>query len=354
MRGIGFQTAGHMGLFALSVAALGGCTNFGAQRLGIDRSDYANHLRNANKEQLLLNIVALRYGDAPSFLEVSSVISQYSREGQLNAQAHIGPDSDGTVGGSVILRETPTITYTPLSGDRFARSILTPIQPASLLAMIEAGWSVDLLFELAVRSLNGVSSGGRDELFASAADPEFDRAIEALGRLQRSRKLVVHVEHGEGNKFTVTALISKDLSASEHADVEYLYKVLKLPGDRKGDVPVVFRSATSGERQLVIGTRSMFEILPEMAQGVELPPAEAARAMPTSALASGRPPLVRIHSGTSKPEGAHVVTKHNGLWFWIDAQDAQSKRMFLMAQILLSLNDTSGGANAPVVTIPTG
>src|SRR5262245_41472119 len=215
MRDTNFVSVGKLGLAGLGLTLLGACTTIGAQRMGVDRSDYANHLRNTNKDQLLLNIVALRYGDAPLFLEVTSVISQYSREGQLRGDLNIrpGPDpTDGSIGGSVVLRETPTITYTPLSGDRFARSILSPISPTALLAMIEAGWSADLLFGLAVRSMNGVSSGGRDEIFASEPNPEFDRAIEALGRLQRSGKLVVHVEHGEGSKFTVSTVISKDLN----------------------------------------------------------------------------------------------------------------------------------------------
>ena len=61
-------------------ATLAGCTSIGVQRVGIDRTDYTRQLRQSDKEQLLANIVALRHGDAPMFLEVSSVISQYSRE----------------------------------------------------------------------------------------------------------------------------------------------------------------------------------------------------------------------------------------------------------------------------------
>ena len=66
-------------------------TSIRPQRLGIDRADCADHLRETNKEQLLLNIVALRYGDAPLFLEVSSVISHYTREGSASASARIDP-----------------------------------------------------------------------------------------------------------------------------------------------------------------------------------------------------------------------------------------------------------------------
>ena len=128
-------------LLAATLIGLSGCTNIGVQRIGIDRSDYTARLRESNKEQLLLNIVAIRYGDAPLFLEVSSVISQYTREGSARGRRpHIDPSPDdqrGEIGGSILLRETPTVTYTPLTGDRFARGMLAPIPPTSLLALIE-------------------------------------------------------------------------------------------------------------------------------------------------------------------------------------------------------------------------
>ena len=41
--------------------------------------------RVAHKEQALLNIVRLRYGETPSFVDVSSVISAYTFQGQVSA-----------------------------------------------------------------------------------------------------------------------------------------------------------------------------------------------------------------------------------------------------------------------------
>lgn len=342
--------------FALVVC---GCSSIGAQRLGIDRADYSTHLRETNKEQLLLNIVAMRYGDAPLFLEVSSVISQYTREGSLNANVRIDPkpdiDDKGGIGGSVLLRETPTITYAPLSGERFSRSLLAPLPPASLLAMIEAGWPPELLFQLAARAINGVSNGSRDPLFARPADPEFDRVLAALGRLQRSSAMVMHITRG-GDKegFTAIASLAPGLTDTDRADLAYIVKTLHLPGGGGNDLKVVFAEAQTAPDQLAIGTRSMFEIFSEMAQGVEVPEGDQARAMPTPGEAVYGEPLIRIRSGAQRPPDAHVAVRYRARWFWIDGTDTRSKRAFLLAQILLSLNDSSGNANAPLVTIPTG
>jgi hypothetical protein len=341
----------------LALIPLGGCASIGPQRLGIDRADYADHLRETNKEQLLLNIVALRYGDAPLFLEVSSVISQYTREGSASASLRIDPsptvDDIGGVGAGVVLRETPTVTYTPLSGERFARSLLAPISPASLVGMIESGWSPELLFRVATRSLNGIGNGSRDPLFAQPADPEFEQVLATLGRLQRKRVLTIDVDRMDEGKFSVTGRLAPELSDQDRADIGYIRNALDI--HQVGNaLRIVFAESATAPDELAIGTRSMFEIFSEMAQGVDVPPADGSRAMPTAPVETFGEPLMRIHSGTSRPADAHAAVRYRGHWFWIAGDDVDSKRMFLVAQILLSLNDTSGSANAPVVTIPTG
>jgi hypothetical protein len=339
-----------------ALLALSGCLGIGAQRIGIDRSDYSNHLRETNKEQLLLNIVAMRYGDAPLFLEVSSVISQYTRES--SASAGIGVvenpgDSSGSIGGSVLLRETPTITYTPLSGDRFSRGMLSPIPPASLLAMMEAGWSADYLFPLAVRSINGVRNGGGDPLFAEERDTDFAQVVAAMGRLQRGHGLVVHVEKRDGN-FLASARIPTNLSERDKADLALLTRVLRLPGDGRGQFSIVFAADQAKPDELAIGSRSMFEIFSEMAQGVQIPESDRdGRTVERKPGTSGGL-LLQVHSGKARPPDAHVAVRYRDHWFWIDGRDVTSKRMFLLAQILLSLNDTTAGANAPLVTVSTG
>ncbi|HEY6814837.1 MAG TPA: hypothetical protein VI168_04785 [Croceibacterium sp.] len=325
---------------------LTGCTSIGSERMGIDRSDYADRLRETNKEELLRNIVGMRYGDAPLFLEVTSVISQYTREGSVRSDLTIAPppdDSGGSVGGSVVLRETPTITYTPLSGDRFARSMLSPIPPAALLGMVEAGWTPEVLMRVAARSINDVDNGSEATLFAHPADPDFERVIGAMGRLHRSGAIAFHVER-DGERFVARARLSPAPTAQDESDMAFLIERLGLAGGQQGQFAIVFGGSRNAPDQLSIGTRSMFEIFAEMADGVELP---------GDPLPAG-PALVRIQSAESRPGNAHVAVRQRGRWFWIDADDEKSKLAFLVAQVLLSLGDTSGGANAPLVTIPTG
>lgn len=328
----------------LLAAMLAGCTSIGVQRVGIDRTDYTRQLRQSDKEQLLANIVALRHGDAPMFLEVSSVISQYSRESTGELQAAIAPavDNDaGAIGGSVVLRESPTVTYTPLTGERFSRSMLAPLTPAVVLATMEAGWASDLLFPLAVRSIDGVGNGSSAPLFEQRADPDFAAVVAALRRLQRTQALAIRVRQKE-ETFQALARVRPALDPQELADITFLSERLGIERGA-GELRVVFSTYPHDRGELAIATRSMFEILIELAQGVEMP---------------GSPPpasaLVRIRSGAQAPADAHVAVRSGDSWFWIDGHDESSKRMFLLTQVMMSIADTGGGAGSPLVTIPAG
>ncbi len=101
----------------------------------------------------------------------------------------------------MVLRETPTVTYTPVSGERFAKSLLSPLPPVTLLAMIEAGWASDLLFRMTVRGINGVNNTSRAPLFEQNSSPAFLEAMGAMRRLQRSGALSLRMRQVDRGLF---------------------------------------------------------------------------------------------------------------------------------------------------------
>jgi hypothetical protein len=68
----------------LAFILLAGCSGIGPGTVERDRFDYVNALSDSWKKQMLLNLVKIRYLDAPVFLGVSSVISQYAVEGKID------------------------------------------------------------------------------------------------------------------------------------------------------------------------------------------------------------------------------------------------------------------------------
>jgi hypothetical protein len=93
--------------------------------------NYNSAIAGSSNEQLLLNIVRLRYSETPVFLKVSSVINQYKRSAGISASAGYRTSVTGgdSVSGSgeVAWADSPTITYAPLSGKEFATNLLTPV-----------------------------------------------------------------------------------------------------------------------------------------------------------------------------------------------------------------------------------
>lgn len=81
-------------LLAVTVALFAaGCQTIGPGSIQRDRLDYADAIAGSWREQTLLNIVKLRYFDAPVFLEVSSIIGSYTLQSELRLAWRVFPDS---------------------------------------------------------------------------------------------------------------------------------------------------------------------------------------------------------------------------------------------------------------------
>ena len=145
---------------------LSGCAAIGPSRLPADRFDYGAAIAASTNEQMLLNLVRLRYSETPVFLDVNTVIAQYQFDvrGQLGLEVGFsgtaGPPGDSLVnpevGGS--WSERPTITYAPRTGPKFIRSLLTPLPPVAVLSLVQGNWPVEDVVWGVVRSINGIGA----------------------------------------------------------------------------------------------------------------------------------------------------------------------------------------------------
>ena len=71
-------------LFFFLILIVSGCASLGARTMRGERVLLNTALQQTNDEQLLLNLVRLRYRDTPAFLQVSSISSQIAFEAGID------------------------------------------------------------------------------------------------------------------------------------------------------------------------------------------------------------------------------------------------------------------------------
>ena len=172
------------GVAAMALAlALAGCATVTPQKIPVDRLENAQVVADSWKGQTLLNVVRMRYGDAPMFLDVSSIINSYSMGGKATARFELPSRIDPNLfefGGEGTWSNTPTVTYQPLMGARFTNSMLQPIPPSAILRLVQSGWAADLVFRTVLRSVNGL----RNASSGVEGDPRFRELIDTMERIQ--------------------------------------------------------------------------------------------------------------------------------------------------------------------------
>jgi hypothetical protein len=344
----------------LVLLVLSGCTGIGPTTISRDRFDYTAAISDSWKRQMLFNMVRIRYGDAPVFLDVSSVISQYQVAGAINLGATINypPSStSGNLGWAGTYVERPTITYTPVMGDKFARSLMSPVPPPAILSLVQAGYPVDLVFRLLVQEINGVRNRFGGEARAQSADPEFYSLIEKMRQIQYSGAIGMRFTRKEKEEATFVVMRGERDPAIEALSVE-VRKILGLDPHGK-EFNVVYGSIPKDDKEIAILTRSLLQVIVDLSADIEVPAAhvEEKRVSPThveEAVRDGKIlPLIRIHSSSGKSDDAFVSVPYRDSHFWIDDRDLMSKKIFSFLMFVFTLVETGEKGMAPVVTVPT-
>jgi hypothetical protein len=343
--------------------AMAGCASIGPGTIAKDRFDYDHAVTTSWKRMMLLNLVKMRYGDTPMFLDVSSIINSYSLEGEvsLGASWETGVDAVDTknLGGTGRYSDKPTITYNPLFGERFTRSLMTPIQPAVVVSLVQSGWPADKVMQLMVSSANGVQNRYGVGARSRGADPEYYQFSSAMRRIQASGAVGLRVAAQEGREVALMVLQGKKMTPELQEDSRKVREILDINREAK-DIRVVYGSAPANDSELALLTRSMLEILMDIASSIEVPQSHVkdgtvtrTAVFDTDAIVGYSPPI-RIHSGLEKPDNAFVSIPYGGHWYWIDNRDYPSKSLFSFLMIIFSLTDTGSEKGQPVVTIPAG
>lgn len=364
MNGTGQAASIHTRLLIALVGALAlsGCTHLGPQTVAVDRFDYSAAIADSWKQQTLLNIVKLRYMDLPVFMDVGSVVSGYSIQTGVAVTGTTSSDKAvqgdfASISGQAIYTDRPTITYVPMTGDKFMRGLITPIDPKNVFFLLQSGYSADFILGMAVESLNGVHNRSTAAGAVREADPAFIRALTLLREVQAAGAFGMRVEEDKAKGSTGVVFFQRDDVPPEIvAKGAEIRRLLKMPEEPQRFV-LTYSPARGADNELAVNSRSMLQIMQAFASYIEVPEEHlkdhSAWPSPTTApTTQGLQQSPRIHSGKEKPANAFAAVRYHDHWFWVDNGDFQTKRALSVVMFFFTLADTGSPEKLPLITIP--
>lgn len=349
----------------LPVLLLVGCSHIGPKTVPRDRFDYNTAIADSWKEQALLNIVKLRYADMPLFVEVASVVSGYTLEGSVNLGGTVSSEKavQGdflSLGTSGKYTDRPTITYAPITGEKFNTSFMTPIPPKILLFLMQSGWPVEMIFPVVVEAVNGLRNQKAIGQQGHKGDTEFFHLISLMQEIQNSGNVSMRViKDKEEKETTVMFFYRQDVPPAIDQALNEFESILKLKRHSR-ELKVTYGLLPETDQEIALQTRSMMQIMVALAKQIDVPAPHVVegRTIPslnfddTADNRGGR--LITVHASSDEPDNAFVSVPYKDYWFWIDDRDLYSKRTFSFMMVLFSLTESGGKDGLPLVTIPAG
>jgi len=349
---------------ALGSVLVAGCTTLGPQVLDQTRLQYNEVVKRTTEEQLLLNIVRLRYTDTPSSLAVSGIAAQFERSQSVQIVPFFtSAGADNNRSFTAILPQAgmqgadrPTISLTPLDDQEFTRKLFTPLPLDGVVYLAKTTWPIATVFRLYLENLNWVPNAQT----ASGPTPkqapevsEFLHGMAVLQILQDRAEIVFGVEEREERlggrlpaaavsagdvveaakngyeyhaddkdatwtliKKTPHAVLRVDPQALDSPEVQDFVRVFHLkPGLAQYDIteealnPFPSTYPSEGVTSLDLETRSLLQALYYVSHGVDIPREHAKRGLATITLDSHSQPFdwglvmrsfFRVHSVKTK------------------------------------------------------
>jgi hypothetical protein len=259
----------------LVLAVAGGGCAFGPKALVRTHARYNESVRRVDEEQLLRNIVRLRYNESPLNLNVASIAAQYELSGQAEARPFFGTPNpagdvfrtfpmvlpDVTLGAS----NRPTISLDPADDSDAIRQFFTPITLDTLVFLTQTSWPVSSVLRLWVERLNGVPNAVTASGPHAGAAPDFARFLRIAELAQAAQSQELLAIRTDEREIEVGGPLPAD-AVTAAAAVEAAKSGLRYRRQEDGAAWVLVRK----ERRLVVEISPGAEDRPEVAELVGL------------------------------------------------------------------------------------
>ncbi len=354
----------YRGVALLLALGLTACAQFGPRTIEASRTDYNVAMSQTENEQMLLNLVRLRYGDRPYFLEVSALNTQFLIAPSAGISSSF--DLDGTtnygIDGKFAFEEKPTVTYTPLQGEKFVKRVLSRVPLDTLLLLDASGWKTSRVLRLCVETMNSLDNAASASGPTPSAGPDvaaFRRAVNLLTGFQENRAVALfHTGDSERGGYAVRF----DEQVQQGTDFQEFARLLQLDPAQKRYA--LGEASFGGDSDTIrLGTRSFMGVMYFLSNAIEIPAADRddGRVRQTAGADGGEfdwdsvtGDLLRVKSQETRPASAAVAVNYRGHWFYIDDSDIDSKSTFALLGQLFALQSDADKTGAPVLTLPVG
>ena len=343
----------------LCAVSLGACAPLGASSIIWNRTQINKAVQQTDAQQLLLNIVRQRFNDPVLFLDVSSISSSVSRSSNLNLSTFLpsGPSPSsvsGALGGGFV--ESPLIFYSPNTGQKFVRQILSPLDLKTLSLLLQSGWSIERVFLVAVDAINGITNStagtGPDGKNPYAT---YHRLVSALRALQRDGRLVASIAPN-GNILQ----LSPSSDARDSAAYKSVCQILSIACD---GAPIRLKlgigASPAGSSTVILTSRSLYAAFYFLSDGVDVLADNLVRGTVKRRNVTGGPfedggDLFHIRTSASEPSNDPVRVFYRDAWYYVSDTDADTKTTFALMTMILMLQGGDATRMQPLVSIPAG
>ncbi|MEM8562023.1 MAG: hypothetical protein AAGF57_07290 [Pseudomonadota bacterium] len=334
----------------------------------------------SDQREQLLNLVYLRYEEAPEFLSVSGISTQMRIQLDASLGAELGDDGgDTTLLGSpavgVGYSESPTITYIPQRDESFTRQLVAPVELDNIYLLTQYGWELERVLTLLVSRLNQQSFQSR----------QYRDLVLTLGSLQAQG--LISVESVRRREAVSPPISAEGLGASsfinaiekgyrfEHKSEGYiltenvLHYTLSLNPDawKNGDLATLAANfklkpnvasyeldptPSENPNAIALTTRSVLGVMKYLSGAVSVP---AAHADFVRNISSPPDQMLNVRVAERPVDDAFLSVHYRNHWYYVADDDVDSKKTLGLLTSLVRLNITTGGVqNLPVLTLPVG
>jgi len=386
----------RLAVMSVVLLLLSACsTLYGPNTMTASRLQYNQAVQISDQRELLLNLVRLRYTEAPEFFAISAISTQMRYQADAEIGTQIGEEGGNGValvspGASVQYSESPTITFVPQRDQEFSRQLVTPVELENIYLLTHYGWALDRVLRLLVTDMNGIRNYRSREYTnqPQVALKEFRDVAVRLRQLQLKGLLTVDVQRrvesmssplirDAVSTMDVLQAVSKGFQLEQDSNSGDLFltrkrnhyvirvednawqqadssSLLESIGIAEGKKIIDLDSSDEvlGD-QLDIQTRSVLGAMAYLSNAVAVPPEHEKLAGAAFTEDQILQELLSVRVSIDPPENAFIGVQHRGYWFYVDDFDLESKQTLGLLTSLIRLNIDAGGAQSvPVLTLP--